>query len=77
MRDILNLYRCIFLKLAEIKGLYYPSLQPENDFGLDSLTPPTADLKCAPTSIIYGIVIIFDARYPKSVSLNFLETFSN
>ena len=50
-----------------------PSLQPENDYGIESLTPPTADLKCALSSIIYGIVIIFDARYPKSVSLNFLK----
>ena len=41
--------------------------------GLDSLTPLTADLKCATTSIIYGIVIIFDVRYLKSASLNFLN----
>ena len=48
-----------------------------NVYGLDSLTQPTADLKCATTTIIYGIVIIFDARYLKPVSLNFLETFRN
>ena len=29
------------------------SLKNENDYGLDSLTPPTADLNCAPTSLIY------------------------
>ena len=48
-----------------------------NVYGLDSLTPLTADLKCATTSIIYGIVIIFDVRYLKSASLNFLESFRN
>ena len=48
-----------------------------NDYGLDSLTPPTADLKCAANSIIYGIVIIFGERYLKSVSLNFLDSFRN
>ena len=60
-----------------MKVLYLPSQQLENDYGLDSLSPPTADLNCAPTSIIYGIVIIFDARYLKPVSLNFLESFRN
>ena len=48
-----------------------------NVYGLDSPTPPTADLKCATTNIIYGIVIIFDSRYFKPLSLNFLETFRN
>ena len=46
-------------------------------YGLDSLTPVTADLKCATTSIIYGIGIIFDERYLKYVSLNFLDSFRN
>ena len=44
---------------------------------LVSLIPPTADLKCATSSLIYAIVIIFDARYLKSVSFNFLETVRN
>ena len=67
----------MFLKLSESKGLYLPSLPLENFYGLDSPTPNTAALKCAPTSLNYGIMLIFVARNLKSVSFSFLDTFSN